>query len=175
VQRLLDRLADVPVMVVDASWQVVASNQLATALLGDLSGGSSRDRNLAWRHFTGAPSRLVRSEDEALSADAEIVGDLREALGRYSDDEQLRSLVDDLLATSARFAAAWEEHPVARRSASRKTFRHPEVGEITLDCDVLVVQGTDLRLVVYTAPSGSGDAEALALLGTIGLQAFSGR
>src|SRR5204863_9445483 len=33
VQRLLDRLADVPVMVVDASWQVVAQNPLASALV----------------------------------------------------------------------------------------------------------------------------------------------
>jgi transcriptional regulator with XRE-family HTH domain len=175
VQRLLDRLTDVPVMVLDASWQVVAANPLATALLGDLSGVSGRDRNLAWRHFTGAPSRLVRSEEEGLSADAEIVGDLREALGRYPDDEQLRALVDDLHAASARFTAAWEQHAVSRRTASRKTFRHPEVGEVTLDCDVLVVQGSDLRLVVYTAVAGSGDAKALALLGTIGLQAFSGR
>jgi transcriptional regulator with XRE-family HTH domain len=174
VQRLLDRLGDVPVMVFDVSWQIVAANPLASALLGDLSGASSRERNLAWRHFTGAPSRLVRSEAEELAADAEIVGDLREALGRYPADAQLRALVDDLRATSARFAAAWEEHPVARRSAGRKTFRHPEVGEITLDCDVLVVQESDLRLVVYTAACGSSDAEALALLGTIGLQSFSG-
>jgi transcriptional regulator with XRE-family HTH domain len=174
VQRLLDRLGDVPVMVVDASWQVVAANLLATALLGDLSSASGRDRNLAWRHFTGAPSRLVRSEEEEAAADAEIVGDLREALGRYPDDEPLKGLVDDLRAGSARFASAWDEHPVARRAASRKTFRHPEIGELTLDCDVLVVQGSDLRLVVYTAASGSTGAEALALLRTIGLQSFSG-
>ena len=37
-----------------------------------------------------------------------------------------------------------------------------------------MVQESDLRLVVYTATSGSSDAEALALLGTIGLQSFSG-
>jgi hypothetical protein len=47
------------------------------------------------------------------------------------------------------------------------------VGLITVDCDVLVAQASDLRLVVYTAASGSSDAEALALLGAIGLQSFS--
>jgi hypothetical protein len=38
---------------------------------------------------------------------------------------------------------------------------------------VLVVQESGLRVIVYTAPAGSADADALALLGTIGLQSFS--
>ena len=174
VQRLLDRLTDVPVMVLDSSWQILAANGLAGALIGDFSTASGRERNIAWRHFTGASSRLVRTEPEQAEADIEIVSDLGEALGRYPADQQLAGLVDDLRAASPRFAELWEQHPVAQRSASRKTFLHPEVGLITLDCDVLVVQGSDLRLVVYTAPSGSSDAESLALLGAIGLQSFSG-
>ncbi len=173
VQRLLDRLGDVPVMVLDASWQVLAANGLASALIGDFSGASTRERNLAWRHFTDAPGRLVRTEAEQAETGAEIVADLREALGRYPADDQLGALVDDLRAVSPRFAELWEDHPVARRSSSRKTFSHPELGQITLDCDVLVAQDSDLRLVVYTAASGSRDAQSLALLGAIGLQSFS--
>jgi hypothetical protein len=174
VQRLLDRLIDVPVLVLDASWQILAANALAGALIGDLSNASDRERNIAWRHFTGAPSRLVRTEAERADADAEIVADLHEALGRYPADDQLAALVAELRALSPRFAELWQQHPVAQRTASRKTFSHPEVGLITLDCDVLVAQGSDLRLVVYTAASGSSDAESLALLGAIGLQSFSG-
>lgn len=173
VQRLLDRLNDVPVMVLDASWQVVAANGLATALVGDFSAASARERNLAWRHFTEAPGRLVRTEAEHAATSAEIVADLHQALGRYPADTQLASLVDDLRATSPHFAELWERHPVAARSASRKTFSHPEVGPITVDCDVLVAHGSDLRLVVYTAASGSRDEQSLALLGAIGLQSFS--
>ena len=172
VQRLLDRLGDVPVLVLDAAWQVVATNSLADALLGDFSHASGRERNLAWRHFTGAPGRLVRGEVERAEAGAEIVADLRDALGRYPADDELAALIDDLRETSPSFAELWKQHGVARRSASRKTFLHPEVGSITLDCDVLVAQGSDLRLVVYTAPSGSDDARSLALLSAIGLQAF---
>jgi hypothetical protein len=122
----------------------------------------------------GLPSRLVQSDDERAEAGAEIVADLRDALGRYPADEQLSSLVEDLRAGSARFADLWAEHPVAQRTASRKTFDHPEAGPVTLDCDVLTVQGGDLRLVVYTAPPGSPAAEALELLGAIGLQSFAG-
>jgi len=174
VQRMLDRLADVPVMVLDASWTVVAANPLATALVGDYSSGSPRERNLLWRRFGGdGASRVVRTPEEADAMDADAVADLHDALGRYPADEQLRSLIDDLRAASPRFMRLWEERPIARRTNDRKTFEHPEVGRVTLDCDVLTVEGSDLRLVVYTAAPGSADANALALLGAVGLQSFS--
>jgi hypothetical protein len=47
------------------------------------------------------------------------------------------------------------------------------VGTLTLDCDVLHVHGSDLRLVVFSAPPGTPDADALALIGVVGLQSFS--
>ena len=173
VQRVLDRLGDVPVTVVDAGWEIVAANPLANALLGDAR-GSPRERNVVWRHFTGAPSRVVRTAEETARFEAEVVADLHDALGRYPGDEPLRTLIDDLRRTSRRFAELWEQHPVARHGAARKTVHHPEVGSITLDCDVLTVGGSDLRLIVYTAPPGSSDAQALALLGAVGLQSFAG-
>jgi transcriptional regulator with XRE-family HTH domain len=169
VQRILDRLADVPVMVVDAAWEIVALNALATALLGDLAAG---ERNLLRRHFTGGDSRLVRSAAEDAAHEEEAVADLREAAGRYPQDERLRTLIEDLSVASPRFAELWDRPAVATRAASRKTFAHPEVGLVTLDCDVLTVQDSDLRLVVYTAAPGSPDASALALLGAVGLQTF---
>jgi hypothetical protein len=49
-----------------------------------------------------------------------------------------------------------------------KTFRHPVVGEITVDCDSLTLTDRDQDLVLYTAPPGSSGAEALALLNVLG-------
>ncbi|HEY4280670.1 MAG TPA: hypothetical protein VGM91_20805, partial [Conexibacter sp.] len=57
------------------------------------------------------------------------------------------------------------------RRADRKTFVHPELGSITVDCDILTVRGSDLRLIVYTAPPGTPDADALAQLAGTALQA----
>jgi transcriptional regulator with XRE-family HTH domain len=174
VHRVLDRLADVPVVVMDASWTVVAANPLAVALVGDGSRAADpRDRNIAWRHFTGAPSRFARDPDDDARMAVEAVADLREALGRHPDDAPLRALIADLRQASPRFAELWEQRPVAQRTSDRKTIDHPEVGPITLDCDILIVRGSDLRLIVYTATPGSADANALALLATIGLQTFS--
>jgi transcriptional regulator with XRE-family HTH domain len=173
VQRVLDRLSDVPVVVLDASWQVIAANPLAVALVGDSSGAAPRERNILWRHFSGAPSRFARTAEEDERLEVEAAADLRDALGRYPDDEPLRELVADLRALSPRFAQLWEQRPVAPRTASRKTVVHPEIGPITLDCDVLLVRDSDLRLIVYTAPPGSPEAGKLALLGAVGLQSFS--
>src|SRR4051812_17464612 len=92
VQRVLDRLTDVPVVVFDAAWHVVAVNPLGAALLGDLTGEPLRERNILWRHFTGAPSRVIRTAAEAAELEAEAVADLHDALGRYPDDPDLRAL-----------------------------------------------------------------------------------
>ncbi|GAA1567912.1 helix-turn-helix transcriptional regulator [Dactylosporangium maewongense] len=172
VQRLLDRLTDVPVMVLSASWHLVVVNRLGAALLGDLSSAPTRERNMIWRHFTGLPDRFVMTAAQRRALEAEAVADLRVAFGRYPHDRDLRALLRDLRRTSERFRELWNRTDVSERATSRKTIEHPEVGRLTLDCDVLTVAGTDLRLVVYTAESGSADAGALALLATIGTQAM---
>ncbi len=172
LQRLLDRLTDVPVMVIDAAGEVVAANSLADALMGDLSGASRRERTIPWRHFNGIPSRLERTPEEHVEAEETMAADLHDALGRFPDDQYLNELIRDLRELSPRFAELWDKRPVAHTPSRRKSFNHPEIGTITLDCDALAVQGSDLSVIVYTAPAGSSDAEALALLGAIGLQRF---
>jgi transcriptional regulator with XRE-family HTH domain len=172
VQRMLDRLTDLPVLVMDAGWTVVSWNPLAAALIGDFSAREGHERNILWRQFMSDDSRFVRDAEEQAELEAEGVADLGAALGRYPEDPDLRALVADLRAASPRFEALWQLRPAEVRTAARKTIRHPEVGDITVDCDVLTVHGTDLRLIVYSAPPGSPDAERLKLLGVVGLQRF---
>ena len=158
VERVLDRLHDVPVMVVDAAWQIVAMNDLSRALLGD------DERNVLRRHFAGEPSRVIRTPEQVAQMESAAVADLHAAAGRYPNDEPLHELIADLRATSPRFAELWEQRPVARHVSDRKTIDHPEIGRVTVDCDELTVAGSDLRVIVYSAPPGSDDARALALL-----------
>ncbi len=170
--RVLDRLTDVPTIVIDPSWQIVQLNPLAAALTGEAPIREERDGNILWRHFTGSSSRVVRTDAEVARFEEEAVADLHAALGRYPEDPRLHSLIDDLRAASTRFAELWEARPVARHTSARKMLEHPEVGRITLDCDVMLVEGSDLRIIVYTAAPGSKDADALALLAVVGLQSF---
>jgi hypothetical protein len=143
--------------------------------MGDPSGLSGRDRNLIWRTFTGQSSRVHKTDVEVDDFETNAVADLRRAIGSYPDDPGLSQLVDELQQTSPRFARLWAERIVTSAGSNSKTIIHPEVGPITLDCDVLTVAGSDLRLVVYTAEPFSPDAEKLRLVQIVGLQQLEAR
>jgi transcriptional regulator with XRE-family HTH domain len=170
VQRLLDQLTGVPVGVNDAAWNLIAWNPLWAALTGDPSTRTGRDRNVLWRYFTGQPGRVVHTPEDRARFEQSSVADLRSATARYPEDADLRRLIADLRAASPRFAALWETGVVGTHRDSRKTFDHPDVGLVTVDCDVLTVDGSDLRIIAYTAPAGSEAAEKLRLLSVIGTQ-----
>jgi transcriptional regulator with XRE-family HTH domain len=168
VRRLLDRL-DAAVSVHDPAWSILAWNPAWAALMGDPSGWSGRERNIVWRAFAGLPTRLVRSDAEARAFKRGTVADLRAVLGRYPHDATLRSLINDLNRIEE-FRGLWATALVAENHSARKTVDHPEVGPLTLDCDVLTVAGSDLRVIAYTAAPGSVDAERFDLVRVIGLQ-----
>lgn len=87
VLRLMDRLTDLPAMLLDAKGDVLAWNPLAAALLGDFSAWPAGQRNLLWQRFLGdRPGRIVADDDERDRLDAAVVADLRAAAGRYPDD-----------------------------------------------------------------------------------------
>jgi len=168
VQRLLDRL-DAAVSVHDPAWTILAWNPAWAALMGDPSAWSGRERNIVWRAFAGLPTRLIRGDEEARAFKRGTVADLRAVLGRYPQDPALRSLINDLNRIEE-FRGLWATAQVAENHSARKTIDHPEVGPLTLDCDVLTVAGSDLRVIAYTAAPGSVDAERFDLVRVIGLQ-----
>ncbi len=168
VQRILDRFDDVPVIVIDPAWTIVEANAMARALLGsDLVG-----ENAARRQFLG-PQWVERDPAEADRYERSIAGDLHLQLARHPDDAALKALIGELHANSDRFVTLWANPPTTGSSSSRKTFGHPLMGMITVDCDTLEVVGSDLRVVMWTAPTGSPDASALELLAVVASQGFS--
>ena len=167
VHRMLDRLTGTPVAVSDASWTLLLANPLYTALMGERHG---RERNGAWRAFLGSGDRVRHTTHSRLAMETAVVADLRAAARRYPADQRLRQLIGELRANSDRFAELWDSSAVGRHEASRKTVDHPKVGAVTLDCDVLRVEGSDLRIMIYTAEPGSQDSERLELLAVLGTQ-----
>ncbi|MFJ8630426.1 helix-turn-helix transcriptional regulator [Streptomyces sp. NPDC093568] len=172
VQRLLDRLNGTPVGVYDAAWTLLVANSHYAALVGDPSGWRGFERNGVWRTFLGPPSRARQTPQERSAFEAGIVADLSATAARYPSDPQLRRLIEELRTRSPRFAELWETGTVGRHEAGRKVIDHPQVGPMALDCDILTVAGSDLRLMVYTAAPGTEDAQRLALLSVLGTQSL---
>ncbi|CAL9352218.1 hypothetical protein SUDANB145_00491 [Streptomyces sp. enrichment culture] len=172
VHRLLDRLAGTPVAVFDAAWTLLLANQPYAALMGDPSDRRGHERNSVWRAFAGPRGRARQSPSERRAFEEALVADLRHTVGRYPADRRLRRLVEDLCARSERFAELWESGIVGRHEVARKTIDHPAVGPLDLDCDVLGVAGSDLRVMVYSAEPGTPDAERLALVTVLGTQSL---
>lgn len=170
VQRLLDRLVDIPVGVTDAAHTLLLANPMYAALMGDPHGRRGFERNGAWRNFLGAPSRVRHTPEERRAFETGMVAELRATAGRYPADLQLRRLISELRAGSERFAELWDAGVVGRLETSRKTIEHPQVGLLTLDCDLLRVEGNDLRILVYSAVPGTEAAEKLELLAVLGTQ-----
>jgi transcriptional regulator with XRE-family HTH domain len=168
--RLLDRITDLPAVLLDAKGDIIAWNALATALLGDFSSWPPGRRNVAWQRFLGDGGRVSNDADEDERTAVETVASLRLVAASYPDDPGLRRLLDELRAGSGRFATLWDEGRVAERRSSRKTVDHPHLGRLTLDCDALHLPDVDQRLIVYSAAPGTPEADALALLRVVGLQ-----
>ena len=173
VQRMVDQLEGAPLCVCDAAWGLITWNPLFAALIGDPSEWRGRWRNIIWRHYAAPGERVLQTPEQRRSFQIAMVTDLRASLVRYPHDPELRALIDELRAGYDEFAQLWDQPVVGFHQTEQKTIRHPGLGPLVIDCDVLTVPGSDLRIVVYTAAPNSEAAEKLRLLSVIGLQTLS--
>ncbi|WP_206503380.1 helix-turn-helix transcriptional regulator [Streptomyces chrestomyceticus] len=173
ILALLERLPQTAGFVTSAAFEVLAWNDLAAALMEDFSQLATEDRNLARRAFLG-PRRAgaaLYGISDAAEFRRQAVMKLHATLARYPADPTVTGLVEELRNASPDFARLWERHDVQPSPMLTKTFRHPAVGEITVDCDALALTDRDQHLVLYSAPPGSPAADGLALLQVLGTQA----
>lgn len=169
VQRLVARLGEVPVAVFTASWDLISWSPLWSALLGDPASEGSHRPNVLRSHFTGeslgsSEIAIVGRTDGLASFEASIVADLRRVRGRYPEDRGVRDLVAELAAASERFRQLWDSGTVSEHQSELKVVSHALVGDIELNCDTFTVAGTDLKIVAYTAATGSDAAAKLDFL-----------
>jgi transcriptional regulator with XRE-family HTH domain len=169
VRQLIDRLPSTAAFVTSAAFDVLAWNELAAALMVGLADGGRIERNLARRVFLGGPEDLFRVSDRAEFARNAVL-QLRATAARYPLDPAVQELIRELREGSAHFAALWVAHDVAPVPALTKTFDHPVVGSVTVDCSTLEVADRDQRVVMYTAVPGTPDAQALELLAVLGTE-----
>ncbi|GAA1279952.1 transcriptional regulator [Planotetraspora silvatica] len=154
VADLLRRVPETAVVVTAATYDVIAWNPLAEALLGNLRA----QPNLARRRF------LFR--DEVLTTGHEEFGEfavarLRAAADRYPHDTALVALLAELRSGSAEFNEIWATNPVHAPGHRTKTMTHPDLGRLRINCDILITPDDDQQVVFMTADPGTPTARAL--------------
>jgi transcriptional regulator with XRE-family HTH domain len=172
-RQLIDAITDVPAVALGIRNEVLAWNPLGHLLLaGHLdfaAPGRAADRpNLTRMLFLDPHHRDLypRWQDEA----ARAVASLRVMAGRHKDDLELAGLIGELCMKSPEFASLWSRHPVANCVSGTKHFRHPEIGELTLEFEALLLPDeSGHRLLMYHAVPDTPSDAALRLLRGKGL------
>lgn len=142
----------VPVTIHDGRLDVMARNAAAAELLGTQSSTSRYRHNIVHQGFSATARRILGDEGAHRYA-RWATAELRSAMGRYPDDEYLRSLFAELSVTSAAFRSYWERGEVMADRSAVKRLHHPTRGWLVFQSEMLHDPERDHWIVIY-APSG---------------------
>jgi transcriptional regulator with XRE-family HTH domain len=162
LRHLLDSMPATPAYVVDAAYNVLAWNQIATHFIGNLAGET--DRNMIRWAFRRPPADSAWSDEAHYRFTRATVADLRAGYARYPGDREIESLVTEMLALSPLFAEMWAAHEVEVRGPMLKRVNHPQAGPLEFECQMLHIAETGQRLIVYCAAPGSATEAAFMQL-----------
>ncbi|MGO4615711.1 helix-turn-helix domain-containing protein [Nocardia sp. 2YAB30] len=163
LQRLLDDLSTTPALVLGRRTDILAWNSLAAALFTDFAAIPEKYRNNTRILFTDPAMRTLYTDWEAVAHSA--VAHLRMQAATHPDDPRLTALVGELSVHDPDFRQWWGAHHVSAHTVGTKTFRHPVVGELTLDWETLNCSiDPDQHLIVLTAEPASPSHDALRIL-----------
>lgn len=148
LQRVLDALPISPALIKTATWDVVAWNAAAAALLTDYGTLPPGQRNILRLIFSG--SRVKAAQEDWQSVARYVVAAFRADAARAGAGEEITQLVAELSALSPEFAALWRANDVAGHAEGVKRLHHPEIGLLDLEFSTFAVDGRlDLGMIVY--------------------------
>jgi transcriptional regulator with XRE-family HTH domain len=162
LQRVLDTLELSPAFIRTATWDIVAWNRAAAAVLTDYSQLPEGQRNVLRMIFRDSRVRAAQSDWQSVAR--YVVASFRADVARAGASRMVQSLVDELCATSAEFAAMWRDNDVQGHGDGRKVLHHPIAGALTMEFSAFAVDGRpDLNMVIYN-PATPEDAEKIRAL-----------
>lgn len=154
---MLDAFPLAAAYVLGPTFDVMASNPLATALLSPFAPDRSMPRIL----FTHPASATVFPELPLVQA--ATVHALRLNAGLYPSPA-LVELVETLLEQSPTFTALWNDNTVGALTRAYKVFVHPEAGRIELTYQTFDVKDAPGQQLLVGTPSGVGGERGTASL-----------
>ena len=162
LQRLLDALEVSPALIKTATWEVVAWNRAAAAVLTDYGTLPLGQRNILRLIFCDPRVRAAQYDWESIARF--VVGAFRADAARAGAVSEVGELVDELCGRSPEFAALWRDNNVHGHGEGVKRLRHPVLGPIALEYSAFAVDGrSDLGMIVYN-PATSSDADLIRSL-----------
>ena len=162
LQRVLDALTVNPAIIKTATWDVVAWNRAAAALLTDYSKLPPDQRNIL-RLMFGNPRIRDRQEDWK-SVARFVVGAFRADVARAGAGDEISRLVDELSRLSPEFDALWRDNDVIAHGEGVKRIHHPVLGLLELEFSAFAVDGRpELGMIVYN-PVTRADADRIRSL-----------
>jgi transcriptional regulator with XRE-family HTH domain len=163
LQRLLNTLEHSPAFVRTATWDIVAWNAAAAAVLTDYSTLPDGQRNVLRMMFRDSRVRAAQPNWQAVAR--YVVASFRADVARAGAARNVQSLVDELCATSPEFAEMWRDNDVqGRHGDGVKILQHPVAGPLSLEFSGFAVDGRpDLSMVIYN-PATPDDADKIRAL-----------
>ncbi|GGV66417.1 transcriptional regulator [Streptomyces longisporoflavus] len=164
VLRVLHSMTDSPAFIRNGRLDILAVNRLGRALYAPLfTADAPRPVNVARFQFLDPHGRDFFPDWE--QSVHTTVALLRTEAGRTPGDSDLTGLIGELVTRSEEFRTAWAKHNVRLHHTGHKTFRHPVVGEVTLDFDAMELPAQPgLTLTAYSAAPHTPARDALHLL-----------
>jgi transcriptional regulator with XRE-family HTH domain len=162
LQAVLDAMVATPALVRTVTWDVVAWNRAAAAVLSDYGALPPERRNVLRHMFLNPEARTRQLDWESVARF--VVAVFRADATRSGAVAEAKRLADELSHASPDFAAMWQENDVSAFGEGAKRLRHPVLGEIALEYSAFAVDGRpDLSMLVY-APASQNDAARIAAL-----------
>ena len=162
LQRMIDSLETSPALVRNATWDIIAWNEAATAVLTDYALLAPEERNVMRLFFRNPLIRATQPNWEHTARF--VVATFRAETTRLGMCRRAQSLVEELTDASPEFAAIWREHDVRTYGEGTKLIQ-PKYGEmIAMEYSSFGVDGQPgLGMVVYM-PATSADEEKVRAL-----------
>ena len=161
-QRMIDAMELSPVLVRTPTWDVVAWNRAASAVLTDYGAVPVEQRNIVYQIFCNPRIRAAQPNWEDVARF--VVAAFRADVARAGAATAVEGLVDDLRRRSAEFDEVWRDNDVRSFGQGTKWVRHPIAGMLALEYSAFAVDGrSDLAMVVYN-PATPADSERIRAL-----------
>ncbi len=163
LQRVLDALEVSPAVVRTATWDVVAWNRAAAAVLTDYSTLQHHQRNILKMMFSS--ERIQAAQEDWKSVARYVVAAFRADAARAGAATQVLEFVEELRQMSPEFDALWQENNVGASGDGTKRLNHPELGKICFEFSSFAVEGrTDLSMIIYNPATPVDAARVRQLL-----------